>query len=263
MNTTNRTLKEGSAGALIGWGMLFLSGLLGILVLEYLHPKVVIALWRINGGTSLPAGIELLLGGYRLLWGAPATALLLGLLSLRWKFPRRSWVVATWSALVISAYVFALTLTSIHFVGINASYAGGSFENRLPQSASVITSNLTAVVAYRLAENGEGRATYFQGHPIADQIDLSGLRARRVLTALEHDIEASDGRSAMCFIPRHALSVHSPVGRLDLLICFECRKLEYRVGKESDRLGIKTSSLAVFEELFGVGPNGTSLEPVE
>jgi len=248
-NPTNGRISAG-----IGWMLLLLSSLLGILVLEYLQPRIVLALQRAGEVAGVPAGFNLLLGGYRFLWLLPIIAAALGMFCLKWGFFRQIWLVAATAAMFLVAYIFVLVLMSFHFLGINASYAGGRLENRLPESGAAIASNLTSVVAYQLtAANDHSKPVLFRGHSVSSQVEFSGSGALRTVNALLDDIHASDGRAAMCFLPRHGLSIRSEGGQLDLLICFECRKLEYWVDGENDRLGIMTNSLAVFEDLLAPG----------
>jgi hypothetical protein len=54
-------------------------------------------------------------------------------------------------------------------------------------------------------------------------------------------IETSDGRVAMCFLPRHGVVLRRGEERLDLVICYECLQLRmYREGA-GESGGVRTS----------------------
>ncbi len=250
MKPDSKPQTDGRVGSLVGWAVLTVASLLWILVLEYLHPRIVLALQRSGEWVSLPAGFQLLLGGYRILWLLPVVAAIAGVFCLKCRLFRKVWFVAGTAAMFLILYLLALALMSVHFLGINASFAGGRFENRLPDLGAEIVSNLTSVVVYQLATVSDGELGEFRGHSALFRTELSGADRLRAVNALLDDIHASDGRAGMCFDPKHGVTVRSSTGQLDILICFACRKLEYWVGSENDRLGIKTNSRALFDDLL-------------
>lgn len=95
----------------------------------------------------------------------------------------------------------------------------------------------------------------FHGQPVLGTAQVTDAALRdRLLALVERGIEASDGRVAMCFDPRHALSIVKDGRVTDLLICFECysmsvwvdgAKLEGHLTARSVEPGVS----AIFEDL--------------
>lgn len=69
----------------------------------------------------------------------------------------------------------------------------------------------------------------FHDYAVLGETTLDEATRRRVVQALYDGIDASDGRVAACFNPRHGLSAPAPdggAGTVDLVICFECLSLQ-------------------------------------
>lgn len=82
--------------------------------------------------------------------------------------------------------------------------------------------------------NEEG---YFHGFRILGQKEISDTDERARLTAmLAEDIRLKTDRwITQCFMPRHGLRIAIGEGVCDLVICFECRKIEaYNFGAAKD-----------------------------
>jgi hypothetical protein len=74
----------------------------------------------------------------------------------------------------------------------------------------------------------------FHGYRILGSADVDDPSRRDLLVRLvERGIEASDGRVAGCFNPRHGLSIDKDGQITDLVICFECHSMSvYEDGVE-------------------------------
>lgn len=73
-------------------------------------------------------------------------------------------------------------------------------------------------------ELADGEA--FHGYQILGTSEVDDAAQRELLVLLvERGIEASDGRVAGCFNPRHGLSIEKDGLVTDLVICFECHSM--------------------------------------
>lgn len=71
----------------------------------------------------------------------------------------------------------------------------------------------------------------FHDQPVLGTAEVTDAALRdRLLALVERGIEASDGRVAACFDPRHGISVTVDGEVTDLLICFECHSMAAWVG---------------------------------
>lgn len=61
---------------------------------------------------------------------------------------------------------------------------------------------------------------------ILGEAAVDAATAQQVLGHVYDGIEASDGRVAACFNPRHGIRVHGADGTVDLVICYECLSME-------------------------------------
>ncbi|MAW61564.1 MAG: hypothetical protein CMJ94_12105 [Planctomycetes bacterium] len=76
----------------------------------------------------------------------------------------------------------------------------------------------------------------FHGYGILGQTELTDPEKAEALIALiEEGIEASDGRVAACFNPRHGLTVTTADAVWDFVICYECLSMQvYRDGERDE-----------------------------
>lgn len=81
----------------------------------------------------------------------------------------------------------------------------------------------------------------FQGWKVLARTTVKDAEVRKkVLAALTKGMADSDGTVANCFNPRHGLRATHDGKTLDLVICFECKRIEVVVdGKKS---GVRTTA---------------------
>lgn len=243
-----RSTDDRRGGALVGWLALALASAFGAAIVHYLQPRILLALARTYGGAGLPAGLELYLGTNWMLWLLPALALASGLLSLRLRFLRRAWLIGLTGSLFVGAFGCALGLLGTFFLLVNSAFDGGQLMNRFPPVAEAIMKEGTRV---RLLRFGNGiDSTEFHGRGVVQEVAMEIDAAEEFLKSLLDDVAASDGRAALCFDPGFGVQVESASGSLDLLLCYECQKLEYRLGEDSDRLEFTGESLRHVEAAF-------------
>lgn len=87
--------------------------------------------------------------------------------------------------------------------------------------------------------DGEEWATHarYHNYVILGQTEVDAPTADEVLTQVYDGIDASDGRVAACFDPRHGIRVETAEGTIDLVICYSCLSMiVYRDGERAQSL---------------------------
>lgn len=94
--------------------------------------------------------------------------------------------------------------------------------------AAAESATLYALHPYPHETEGEEWAEHarLDDYVVLDQAEVDAATARKVLTLVYDGIEASDGRVAACFNPRHGIRVSGPSGDYDLVICYECLSMQ-------------------------------------
>jgi hypothetical protein len=66
----------------------------------------------------------------------------------------------------------------------------------------------------------------FHGYPVLGKIEVTDAGKRKeIIDALKQGLAASDGKTAQCFWPRHAIRTIEQGRTTDYAICFECWQL--------------------------------------
>ena len=76
------------------------------------------------------------------------------------------------------------------------------------------------------------QANTFHYYPIIGKTEIADVKTRRALVAhLYNGIAKSDGVSAACFNPRHAIRASKGGKTVDIVICFGCQNLQVHYQK--------------------------------
>lgn len=113
-----------------------------------------------------------------------------------------------------------------------------------------------------MAEPPQGEGEGFHRWGIRGSTTLTDAKVRRELTrALNGGIAASDGWIAMCFNPRHGIRVRTEDGPIDLVICFECLRIDVHGPGDAGPRAIRTTEgpREVFDRVFE--EHGLSIAP--
>jgi hypothetical protein len=96
----------------------------------------------------------------------------------------------------------------------------------------------------------EKKKEHFHGYPVLGKIPASQPKEKAMMkdAVLAALASAKNGVALMCFEPRHAVCLRKGDQHVDLLICFECQKLEVRY--------LKLEAPELRSEFIGIGPGG-------
>jgi hypothetical protein len=104
----------------------------------------------------------------------------------------------------------------------------------------------------------------FHGWKVLGRAQVRDGHARtRLLTALKQGVGENDGKSAMCFVPRHGIRVKHDGQVVDFVICFQCFQVQVFVeGAPADGFLVTGSPQRAFDQalrdagvpLPGAGP---------
>jgi len=73
----------------------------------------------------------------------------------------------------------------------------------------------------------EPNVELFHDYPVLGRATLNDpRRASELARLIQRGLDASDGSAAMCFIPRHGLRVERDGESLELVICYECLRIQ-------------------------------------
>jgi hypothetical protein len=76
-------------------------------------------------------------------------------------------------------------------------------------------------------QRGRLRTKLFHGYRVLGTMRVQkGTQRDRLLQALRHSIADSRGTYVYCFDPRHAIRASTGTQTVDLVICFECERIE-------------------------------------
>lgn len=117
--------------------------------------------------------------------------------------------------------------------GCSEQYFVAKDLERLAEEAHEVT--LFSLNPRSVAGTSTNTESIFHGYEILERTPtLSSEEGHELLSALADGVKNSDGMTAMCFNPRHALRIKVQKKTIDLTICFECRKV-YAHGFNDDR----------------------------
>jgi hypothetical protein len=125
-------------------------------------------------------------------------------------------------------------------------------KNEIPSPAKSILENANRLELLSLDPHhrSEDSAGYFYGYPVLRTVVVTSPDTRKALvSAFERAVEASDGRVAACFNPRHGLRASKGTNHEDFVICFECAQVVAR-GDVQGRFLISDSAVTVFDSVL-------------
>jgi len=98
-------------------------------------------------------------------------------------------------------------------------------------------------------------ATRFHQWDVLGSVKVTSPDARRSIAHLiDEDVAAWDGRPRNCFYPRHGLRISNERGTYDLVICFECQRIEIYSGRRRIAESYLTGSRVPLDDfLLGKG----------
>ena len=118
-----------------------------------------------------------------------------------------------------------------------------------PQNLFSLVKNHDRVIFYTLKPFPVREAKkHFHNYPIISEVELKLKSHReRLFDNLLRAIERSNGRRALCFLPRHGLRLIKGEEVLDLVICFQCDNADL-YGNEQSLIQL-TGKSDVFNEV--------------
>jgi hypothetical protein len=125
--------------------------------------------------------------------------------------------------------------------------------NRLPPEALAVLEKAEELELWSL-DPGTGRpdaADGFRGWKTLGKTTVKKAETRKSLVAsLEKGIAENEGRVAECFIPRHGLRASAGGKTVDLVICFECLRIQAIVGDKHHFLRTMGSPQPAFDQVL-------------
>lgn len=123
--------------------------------------------------------------------------------------------------------------------------------NRLPADVLAVLEKAEELELWSL-DPGTGQpeaADGFHGWKTLGKTTVKKAEIRKSLVAsLQKGIAENEGRVAECFIPRHGLRAIASGKTVDLVICFECLRIEAIVGDKHHFLRTMGSPQAAFDQ---------------
>lgn len=246
-----RRIEQGPA-----YSLLFLAACGGAIWHHSLTPEVVLASMRLLGGSEgLPAGLLLATRLGNLLYCLPFGIVALFALSFKASWLRTMTAIAFQGSALAAAYLAYAWLLYTPYLLVNAGYANKHPENVLSADAQNVLNGAETLELFALSpEKGSERAPTretFHGYVVRGKFRVTDQTQRmEVVEAIQQGIKGSNGRVAMCFIPRHGLRVKKGTSQLDMIICYECRKIEVHHDGKPDAVATTATSEAKLNELL-------------
>ena len=139
----------------------------------------------------------------------------------------------TRAAILVLAIALSAIVPGVH--AEDSATPTPSRKNELPTEVALVLHAPDKGTLYSLEPWDKAAPTdrTLHGFKIIGQMDLDRRRAKSVAAEFRAAIARREGPMALCFDPRHALSVTSGGATYDFLLCYECGQLEVFSG---DRL---------------------------
>lgn len=116
---------------------------------------------------------------------------------------------------------------------------------RLPDPTALTVFALTPTLATK-----RGSPT-LRGYPIRATSVVTDGEARRTLFAALREGISDDPESALCFYPRHGLRATIDGESIEMLICFQCSRIEVHRGTETERYSTSAVAQPLLDRLLG------------
>jgi len=143
--------------------------------------------------------------------------------------------------LVISNTALAQTETS------SVKYDTLSKETRaiLDQSEKLVLISIEPNPANREVKTGKTQP--FHSYPVLGQTEIKDAKRKaELLSALYNAVYEYRGRLYGCFDPRHGIIAVAGTNRVELVICFECQRVQEFVNSNESRCLIRDSPREIF-----------------
>jgi hypothetical protein len=102
----------------------------------------------------------------------------------------------------------------------------------------------------------------FYGWKILGKTTIKDAKTRKkIVEALYRGLEESDGTAAKCFYPRHGLRATVDGKTADIVICYQCRQMEFRIGAASAMEPTNDSAARLLNEVLTTA--GVPLAPTK
>jgi hypothetical protein len=107
-------------------------------------------------------------------------------------------------------------------------------DNKLPDKAQMVLDKATSIEIYSLEPEKENdpNKDKFRGWRSLGKTTVEGDKKKEVFEVLTKSI-AANAPGARCFIPRHGLRATNDNVTVEIVICFECSRIEVYVDKEA------------------------------
>ncbi len=109
------------------------------------------------------------------------------------------------------------------------------------------------VVVYSLDPKQTNTSTgkdNFNDYPVLSKIEVVDPKLQSELKSALIEGMNQNAIEAKCFNPRHGLRVSSGLKTIDVVICFECNKLEVHSTKRVNALSVSNSAEALFDRIL-------------
>jgi len=94
----------------------------------------------------------------------------------------------------------------------------------------------------------------FNGYKALGKVAVTNApEVRRLAAAIVEGVETSNEPPALCFFPRHGIRLETSGGRVDMVICYECRRLEIWHKGKLKEVGVSQSSKPMLNEILSNG----------
>jgi hypothetical protein len=211
---------------------------------------------RLSGGPDgLPGGLRLVLGAGYWLYAVPLVIIVLFAVSLKVPCLRTSPAVSLISASLVVLYLLSAFLLLTPIFMLNLDYPSSRYENALrPEVLRSLEDEepiqLISLSPSRGLRNSSAPES-FHGYGVLGKVTIADPAQRTELVqAINEGIQKSDGRAAMCFMPRHAVQAGSGKSQVDLLICYECRRIEIHQWGKDEAVATTATSRPLFDKIL-------------
>lgn len=159
------------------------------------------------------------------------------------------WSSKTRTAILVLAIALSATLRGLH--AEDSAKPAPSRKNELPAEVALVLHSPDKGTLYSLEpwEKAAPTERTLHGFKVIGQMELDRRHAKAVAADFKTAIARREGPRALCFNPRHALSVTSGGATYDFLLCYECGQLEVFSG---DRLIADLSALGTAKTLNAI-----------
>ena len=137
------------------------------------------------------------------------------------------------------------------FIVLALPFSVASAQEKVLLKDMIELDSVKNIFVHRLTGNAAD-PPHLHGYGFVDTAEVKDTDLiRDIISELQYELNRTRSGYAMCFAPRHAVSIEVAEKRVDFLLCYQCKNVGvYIDGVMDDRVAISALSEGRFDMLF-------------